>query len=237
MWYLSFITAAIASLYYYVFALEPHKIDALKQDPWNVYLMAQGGLALNILILPVFLILSCTLLSQLEYRNHTWKQVYVSPQPITNVFVSKFLVIQLMILQIFVLTIILTVLSLIAIQFFKLDINLFEHNLNWSAFFIFYGRIYITILAMCAFQFWLGLRFRNFIVPVVIGLCLWLSGMAMLEEYAWDHDDMYPFVYPMRNFFPTRPTDGTTILWGSVLYMTLFLVLGFIDFKRKQIKS
>ena len=48
--------------------------------------------------LPLFLILICTLLPQLEYKNNTWKQVLASPQTKWNVFVAKFINIQLLII-------------------------------------------------------------------------------------------------------------------------------------------
>ena len=47
---------------------------------------------------PLFIILVCTLLPQIEYKNNTWKQVLTSPQTKWNIFLAKFINLQLFIL-------------------------------------------------------------------------------------------------------------------------------------------
>jgi hypothetical protein len=130
------------------------------------------------------------------------------------------------------------VISLLAVDYFKTNLLLLEHELNWENFLIFYARIYITVLAISAFQFWLALLLKNFIAPIVIGLCLWFTGVIMMDdENQWAHANKYPYSYPMLNFFSKTPSDRTTILWSSVAYTTSFLVFGFKDFKRKEKRS
>src|SRR4051812_4007276 len=51
----------------------------------------------NFVMLPMFIILICTLLPQIEYKNNAWKQVLTSPQTKANVFAAKFINIQLLI--------------------------------------------------------------------------------------------------------------------------------------------
>src|SRR5687768_3353033 len=46
---------------------------------------------------PIFLILLCTLLPQVEYKNNTWKQVFTSPKSKFNLYLAKFLNIQLLV--------------------------------------------------------------------------------------------------------------------------------------------
>ncbi|MES2881875.1 MAG: ABC transporter permease, partial [Bacteroidota bacterium] len=45
----------------------------------------------GVAMFPLFIILICTLLAQVEYRNNTWKQLLSSPQKKVNVFLSKFI--------------------------------------------------------------------------------------------------------------------------------------------------
>ena len=51
----------------------------------------------GIVALPIFLILLCTLMPQLEYKNNTWKQVLASPQPRSTLFLAKFMNVQILI--------------------------------------------------------------------------------------------------------------------------------------------
>ena len=73
------------------------QIANLVKDPWNLHLL-EGWKALGFLVLPLFVILVSTLLPQIEYRNNTWKQLFASPQSLYNVFITKFIIIQLFIL-------------------------------------------------------------------------------------------------------------------------------------------
>lgn len=237
IWYMAIVTALIAPIYSFLNSSAPYRLAQIKNDPWNFHFMGFGGLLLNMMILPAFLILVCTLLSQLEYRNNTWKQIYISPQPLKNVFVSKYLIVQLLLLGVILLSCLLMFGSLYAVDSFKENLNLSRHHLNWEMFLIFWGRIYVTVLAISALQFWLGLRFKNFIVPIVIGICLWIAGAMMMEEHQWKHDDKYPYIYPMRNNFPKNPSERTTILWGSVIYTVIFLTAGYIDFNKRRSTS
>jgi hypothetical protein len=50
------------------------------------------------MILPLFVILVSTLLPQTEYRSNTWKQLLASPQPLAQLYVSKFLLVQMLVI-------------------------------------------------------------------------------------------------------------------------------------------
>ncbi|MBA2761706.1 MAG: ABC transporter permease [Segetibacter sp.] len=234
IWYLSLIAAVIAPIYSFLDSSSSYRVVDLKNNPWNMHLMGFGGLVLNMMILPFFLMLICTLQAQLEFRNNTWKQVYVSPQPLANVFLSKYLIIQLLLLGVIILSSLLIVVALYAVDHFETNLNLSKHALDWSRFLNFWVRIYISVLAISSFQFWLGLRFKSFIVPIVIGICLFLAAAMMMEEHPWVHDNKFPYIYPLRNCFPKHPSERTTMLLGSVAYTALFLVLGLIDFNRRR---
>src|SRR5687768_11596521 len=49
------------------------------EDPLND-LFKMGVERNGLMFFPLFVILVCTLLPQIEYRNNTWKQVFASPQ-------------------------------------------------------------------------------------------------------------------------------------------------------------
>ncbi|HEX8333657.1 MAG TPA: ABC transporter permease [Segetibacter sp.] len=237
IWYLCVIAAVLAPIFSYLDSTSSYRIADLPNDPWNMHLLGMGGRVFNMMVLPFFLMLICTLLAQLEYRNNTWKQVYVSPQSLLNVFLSKYLIVQLMLIGVFILTLLLMVVSLFAVDQFETNLNLLEHQFDWKSFLIFYGRVYITVLAISAFQFWLGLRFKSFIVPLVVGISLFLAATMMMEEHPWVHDNKFPYIYPLRNCFPHRLSDKWIVLWGSLAYTAIFLVLGFLDFNRRRSTS
>ena len=99
--YFCFIAAAIIPLLLTFDTATPQAIKALSADPWNLHFKA-GIEFMGNLILPIFIILICTFLPQIEYRNSTWKQLLTSPQSFAHIFFSKFLMVHLLILVFFI---------------------------------------------------------------------------------------------------------------------------------------
>src|SRR5690349_12509653 len=71
--------------------------DTQKGMPWTQHFL-EGREPLCFVLLPMYVILICTLLLQLEYRDKTWKQVMASPQKLNDIFFAKFISLQLMIM-------------------------------------------------------------------------------------------------------------------------------------------
>ncbi len=235
--YLYLIAAAVFPIMIFLFDnASDEGIALLKQDPWNRYI-ADSGQGLSIAALPLYIILTSTLLPQIEYRNNTWKQVLTSPQPVINVFLSKFLTIQFYVVLCMVAYNLFTLAALLAMHFFKTDLALFAHSMDWNTFLLFNVRTYVALLAISAFQFWLGMRFKNFIVPVGIGFSLWLAAITMIGEFEWPHADKFPFAFSMYMAYPKHQAKFPLMLWSSVGYAVLFLALGFADFKRNKVKG
>ncbi|HET9055472.1 MAG TPA: ABC transporter permease, partial [Chitinophagaceae bacterium] len=49
------------------------------RNPW-VFHIGNVWQAFSVFLLPMFIIILCSLITQIEYKNNTWKQVYASPQ-------------------------------------------------------------------------------------------------------------------------------------------------------------
>src|SRR5687767_3713488 len=94
--YLAFITGSLGLLIHMLDLI----FDGVPPDSKAIIfneLMTDKFQVTAFLMFPLFIILTCTLLPQIEYKNNTWKQVLASPQPKWMVFVSKFLNVQLLI--------------------------------------------------------------------------------------------------------------------------------------------
>jgi lantibiotic transport system permease protein len=234
--YLCGIAAAlIPTIFLLDFSFETLEPETLK-DPWNAFFI--GGLSgFSFIILPMYVILTCTLLPQLEYRNNTWKQVLVSPQPKFYFFISKFLTIHFFILLLLLFFTLLMLSTAGVAQLIRPDVVLYSDKSNWNKFFNKMGNVYLSILALSAIQFWMGTKFKNFIVPVGVGFALWMLGTILLFEFKWVHADMFPYTFPTLNVFPANKISNSMIGWYSFGYMVLFVGLGYWDFSRKRIKA
>jgi len=235
--YLTLIGAAVGPVMYLLnILLDESESDSLKKDPLNALfkiLSDMNGTAL----FPLFVILICTLLPQIEYRNNTWKQVFASPQTKVNVFLAKFMNVHLLMLVFLIATHVFMLLAVVGINFIKPALNLFEHPLNGITVLVNAANAYILSLAVCAIQFWMGLRFRNFIVPIGIGFALWLAGTIMTVQYKSNLVFYFPYSF---NAFPVSTklkSQLTQIAWTSLGYALLFLIVGFFDFRRRTVSK
>jgi hypothetical protein len=96
---------------------------------------------------------------------------------------------------------------------------------------------YITVLAMFAIQFWLGLRFKNFIIPIAIGLACWLTGVFMVFEFNSGMAKYFPYSFHVLALSPKHIHLINQVQLTSLGYAVLFLLVGFIDFKRRRMNG
>jgi hypothetical protein len=235
--YLTVIGAAVGPVMFLLNdLLDEGETDSLKKDSLNALfkiLSDMNGTAL----FPLFVILICTLLPQIEYRNNTWKQVFTSPQTKFNVFLAKFINVHLLMLVFLIATHLFMFLAVVAINFIKPTLNLFKHPLDGSTVLVNAANAYILLLAVCAIQFWLGLRFRNFIVPIGIGFALWLAGTIMTVQYKSNLVFYFPYCFHAFPVSTKLKSQITQVAWTSLEYALLFLIIGFFDFRRRTVSK
>lgn len=211
-------------------------VNTIRKDPLNA-IFEMGAERSGIVLFPMFVILVCTLLPQIEYRNNTWKQVLTAPQTKGSVFLAKFLNINRLILLFLIAGLVFMTLAIVVTHFFDPTLNLLHQPFDATRLLVRTGNTYITMLAVCAFQFWLGLRFRNFVVPTAVGFVLWITGMMMALEFHSSLVNYFPYSFQIFPFSPQLQSKMTQIAWTSAGYATLFLLLGFLDFRRRRLTA
>lgn len=211
---------------------------ALTDDPWTKYFQI-GWQVFCVFIIPSFIILASTLITQIEYRNNAWKQVFSSPQSLGNIFFSKFLAIHFMILFCFLLFNGFMVLSAVIANLFNSKFTFLDHSIDWSMLLRLNAKVYISILAMSAIQYWLSLRFKNFIAPMGIGLALLIAGIVALVNH-WQHVYKWPYSFAILSY-DYMQMKGRPFLenheWNSIGYFVFFAFLGFVDMKMRKEKG
>lgn len=211
-------------------------VARLYPDPWQIYFKISLQIMIG-MILPLYMILLCTLLAQIEYRNNTWKQVFGSPQSEVAVFISKFLNLQFLIASFLLLNVIFLFLGALILNSIDSKLDLFHKYLDWQHLAAILAKTFVCSLAISSVQFWMSLRFRNFILPLAIGFVLWIAGVMMTFEYKTISKEWYPYSYLMMIAFPGFEDMHTILLRNAVILIFVFLVGGFLDFKRRKGKG
>ncbi|MEO6314699.1 MAG: ABC transporter permease [Chitinophagaceae bacterium] len=187
-------------------------------------------------LLPVGVILASSLIAQLEFRNNAWKQVLTTPQQFTTIFFSKLLVIIVMMLQFFVLfslgiygSAIIPAVLLQAVPFPAAPLHPAGFLKTTALFFI-------DCLPIISLQYLLSLQFKNFLVPIGIGLAIF---MAAVIANSWKYVYLNPYSYCMVNFsrLQGRSTVNVPLHTFALSYFLLFVVVGFVLFIQKKEKG
>lgn len=219
-----------------LFSIASHGLpggDRSMKNPIN-FLFALSSEVMSICIFPMFVVLVCTLLPQIEYKNTTWKQVLTSPQTKWNVFISKFLNIHLLMLLFIVASHLFIWVVIIAAHFILPHLHILQHSFDFYRVLTDNAHLYVSVLAICTIQFWIGLRSKNFIVPIAIGIACWLVGTIMVFEYRSAASPYFPYSFHGIRLSDVFKPRLSQVEWTSFGYSILFLVLGFLDFKRRR---
>lgn len=209
-------------------------LQAVRQDPLNG-ILAMGAERTGLVFFPLFIILVCTLLPQIEYRNNTWKQVLAAPQTKANIFLAKFISINGFIVIFLLAHLFFMALVIVITHFYYPSMNVLHQPFNARAVVLRTANAYVSMLAMGSFQFWLGLRFRNFIIPIAVGLLLWITGMVLIFESQSSVLNYFPYGFQVFPYAAQLQPQMGQVVWTSIAYTTLFLLFAFLDFRKRRL--
>ena len=235
--YLAIAGAAFGPLMSLLDVLLDEGITANDQDLYLAKMFTTKFQMVGFLVFPIFIILITTLLAQTEYKNNAWKQVLTSPQTKLSIFVAKFINVHRLILVFLIATQFFTLVNAVIIHFTHPWLNLFSQPLDVAAVIRTLTDSYVSLLALCVIQFWLGLRFRNFIAPIGIGIGLWFIGSVMMLEVETPIARYFPYSFHVYSTFPDYKAGLNTVHLMSVIYAVVFLLIGFADFRSRRMSG
>lgn len=182
-------------------------------------------------LLPIGVILAASLITQMEYKNNTWKQLHTTPQSYSTVFLAKFSVIGLMTIKFFI--------------FFNIGIILtgiipsliFEHR--WPVqpipvvfFLIGNLKIFATCLPILAIQYMISLRFKNFMVSIGAGFLFWIATMI---GFGWKYIFISPYFYCPKLIIGPKPTYNLQV--AAMLYFVILMLISYFLYVSKKEKG
>lgn len=227
-------SAFLPFIYFLVYNLKPERnYEKLAANAWRSHFQ-EAWQGFSIILLPMFVVLICSLIVQVEYKNNTWKQVFASPLSIRNIFFSKYIGILAMVLFLLIMFNVFLLLVGVLTDLFHPKFTFLETKVDWGSLLKRVVKSFISLLAVVSIQYWLSLRFRNFIVPIGIGLALVITSMTVLS---WEHIDKMPYAFAFLSYGRTtlpsqRFLDNHEIY--SIVYFIIFTVMGFLDLRFRK---
>ena len=164
--------------------------------------------SMAVFLLPLGVILATSLITQIEYKNNTWKQLHTLPLNLTTTFFSKLVVIIVMMVQFFILFNIGIYLSAV-VPYLLVSGVPYPHDPFPTMFFLKENMFYfIDCLPIVALQYLISLKFKNFLVPVGLGFIFWIGALSALS---WNYGYLIPYTYCMFNYLKDQPGGNVVV--------------------------
>ncbi len=195
--------------------------------------------SMAIFLLPLGVILFTSLITQIEYKNNTWKQLHTLPLNLTTIFVSKLAVILIMVLQFFIFFNIGIYLSAVVPYLLISGVSYPKPPIPHTFFLKEDALFFIDCLPIISLQYLLSLKYKNFLVSVGIGFILWVGAIASLS---WKFGYIIPYTYCMFNYLMDS-TGGKVavpvinIHYLAIGYFIVFTIVSYILYITKKEKG
>lgn len=189
-----------------------------------------------LMLLPLGIIMATSLVAQLEYRNNAWKQVLTTPQSLTLLFFVKFFVLIVMLVRFFILFNLGIYLCGVLPSLVYRGIPFPKESIPFLAFLKLNFTYFMDGLPIVALQFLVSIRFKNFLVPMGIGIGLYIASMIAAS---WKYAYWVPYTYNALNFGPSNNASAITVNWHfwALGYFVILTLLGYILFVTKKEKG
>jgi hypothetical protein len=212
----------------YADTMSPHMWEHIADKCWQF---------MAIFLLPMGVILTGSLITQIEFRNNTWKQVHTTPQSMTTIFFAKLSVILVMLLGFFLLfNIGIYLVGTIPSLVFR-GIPYPPESFPFSEFIRLNTRFFISCLPIVAFQYLISLQFKNFLVSIGAGLGLLVASIIAVQ---WKYAYIVPYAYCMIDFMSSREGVAAPPVSIHILapgYFCLFTLLSYVLYIFKKEKG
>ena len=236
--WLTIISALIIPVLFFIVYMVKHAnlIPEAGINPWDKYMVNQVQNSIPFLA-PMFIVLITSLIIQIEHKSSGIKHLFALPIPKWSVYFSK--------LSIVLFSIIITyIYFFIAILVFGTLLGVFHSDLGFLDFqpdYLKYLRVigisFVASLGIVGIQFWLSFRFKNFIVPLSIGITLVIVGLVASRA---PEAIYFPYAYNVLYFSLGDKMPETfgmsSVTVYSILCFVVSAILGYLDVKRLNVK-
>jgi lantibiotic transport system permease protein len=229
-------------------ALSGTKIE--EANPWSRFVHNFANT--TAFFLPFFLVIIIGYYSNIEHKSNAWKHLLTQPVPKISLFLGKLSMILILVMLSYCFMIILGYCASFLLHLInpvKFHFNLGGISFNNLVRILL--KTYLSGFMIIAIQYWLSLRFRNLIIPFVIGVSLIILpiavlivlGMAGLLHQPKSLQNIFsydPYSYPFAhifNFLKSPQFKIDLIPRMTLIYMGLSVIvffLSYLDFRKRN---
>lgn len=185
---------------------------------------------------PLFMVITMVRIVYIEHRSDTWKLMETQPVSRVSLYIVKYEVAILVSLLCLLCLFAFALIGGVVLRYARPEIGFAKSSVDWAGTFAIIIRYWVASLGFVAVQYFLALLIRSFAWPLTIGLIAIIVGsiMAGFGVATWfPYSALAATSASLANGNPA----GHFLLYHeklSILWALLFLVLGYILFRRRS---
>lgn len=238
-WWLTLLGAGIVPFVFFIASIIywEKMIPAAGTNPWD-RLFANEWQSVSFLLLPMYIILAVSLSVQLEYNANAWKQLLAQPVPHWSIYFSKLILMLIMIVGCYVLFSFFTLASGVIASIIHPELGYLKARPDYRQLLRTCYHSFLSVLGIVGVQYLLSLRWRNFVIPVGIGLGGVIASMILVAK--WKYTYLVPYASPSLTLMNLYKQASEEVLSKnellSILYFVALIPIGYFYFRRKEDK-
>jgi len=227
----------IPTIYFIYYTLKYESlIPAEGVNPWSKFMIDQIMSSAS-LLLPLFIVLLTSLIVQVEHKSSAFKYIFSLPIKKSDVYFGKLSIVLISVTFTYLLFIVCMLLSGFLAGLIHSELNFLSFTPDFDQPLKLIFRSFIGVLGILAFQFWLSFRFKNFIVPLSIGIVLVIAGLVVFQA---EEAIYFPYAYGRLSLFQTAIEPSlqwfpNTSLYSSI-YFIIFSIFGYLSIRKLNVK-
>ncbi len=203
-----------------VFIIFLAKYEALSDPEYNSWIVYYhfGYVMITMLLAIPYVILLNGSLFHYEHVSSSWKYLYSLPVTKQNIYLSKLLISIALLVLTHLLFVCSVIISGYVLEIFRPSYQFIERVPPIGMYVKTSGHSILSLLGIVAIQFWLSLRWKNFIIPIAIGMSGFIIALFLLFVKRMDLAAYWPYAYPGLIGFEYGPDGDPTGLtyWGGI---------------------
>lgn len=193
-------------------------------NPWDI--LSKYLFVLNAFMIPMVISLLCFQINNIENKANGYRISFIAPISRKSIYFSKICILLSLLTTLVLLIISLNLLSGFILQTINPKL-LFNHYNIFNQIFLYYMKLYVTMISILFIQFTLSFFIRNILINTGFPLFFIVFGVFIST---WTHTYIYPYAFGfvVLNEFNAGVFDfGTKVIFSSTIWSIFFLVFGF----------
>jgi len=236
--WLTIISAILFPILFFIAYFLKHKTNTpeIGINPWEKFMTVQIENSIPFFI-PMFIVLIASLIMQIEHKSLGLKHLFALPIPKWSVYFGKLTIVIFAIITTYVYYYIAILITGALLGLIHPDLAFLNFQPEHLKFIKILFTSFIASLGIIGIQFWLSFRFKNFIVPLGLGMFLAIIGIIVSQA---PQSIYFPYAFSVLS---VSLGDKMPLTFGissvTVFSIICFLItsaLGFIHIKRLNIQ-